>query len=220
MTSSKIPVAIVDDHPVFRTGVVSLLSEFPEIEIIFEAADGMEMQQKLKKNQMPSVILMDIKMSGMDGIAATAWLKENHPDIKVLALSMFEEDDIIFKMIKTGARGYVLKESRSSEIVAAIKAIAATGYYINEKVSGKLIHSVQKGNTGVNLGIVMSENEMEFIRLCCTELTYKEMASKMNLSPHTIENYRESVFQKLNVKSRIGIVLYAFKNDLVNISNS
>jgi DNA-binding NarL/FixJ family response regulator len=210
MAAEKILIGIVDDHTLFRNGVAGLMNEFDELEVVFEAENGQQMQNALGKHVTPDVVLMDINMPVMDGYEATAWLKKNHPQIKVLALSMFEDDKAVIRMIRNGASGYVLKESKPAELLEAIKTIYARGVYINELVSGKLIRSL----TAEEDSLDFTKKELEFLRLCCSELTYKEIADKMFVSPRTIDNYRESLFSKLNLKSRTGLVLYAIQNQI------
>jgi DNA-binding NarL/FixJ family response regulator len=210
METDKINIAIVDDHTLFRNGVAALMGEFAELKVVFEAENGQQMQQMLAKHPLPKVVLMDINMPVMDGYAATKWLKENYPQIKVLALSMFEDDKAVIRMIKCGASGYVLKESKPRQLLEAIKTIYEKGVYINEMVSGKLIRSVADEEDTPEF----SKKELEFLKLCCSELTYKEIADHMNVSPRTIDNYRESLFLKLNMKSRTGLVLYAIQNEI------
>jgi len=210
MATEKILIAIVDDHTLFRCGVAGLMSEFDELEVVFESENGQQMQYALAKHKLPNVVLMDINMPVMDGYDATAWLKKNYPQIKVLALSMFEDDKAVIKMIKSGASGYVLKESKPGELLDAIKTIHTKGVYINDMVSGKLIRSVVDDNDGPDF----TKKELEFLRLCCSELTYKEMADKMFVSPRTVDNYREALFLKLGLKSRTGLVLYAIQNQI------
>ena len=210
MEADKILIGIVDDHTLFRNGVAGLMTEFDELEVVFEAENGQQMQNALVKHPMPDVVLMDINMPLMDGYEATAWLKKNHPQVKVLALSMFEDDKAVIRMIRNGASGYVLKESKPAELLDAIKTIYCKGVYINELVSGKLIRSL----TAEEEGLDFTKKELEFLRLCCSELTYKEIADKMFVSPRTIDNYREALFMKLNLKSRTGLVLYAIQNQI------
>ncbi|MDR6941119.1 response regulator transcription factor [Mucilaginibacter pocheonensis] len=213
-----IPIAIVDDHTLFRNGVASLLSELNEIEVMFDAANGEEMINKLAPDALPEVILMDITMPVMNGYESTQWLKKNYPQIKVLALSMFEEDAPIIGMIKSGASGYLLKESKTADLVIAIQTVVNHGFYLNNLVSGKLIRSVQDDQLETKREInQLSDRELKFLELCCSELTYKEIAGVMNLSPHTIDNYRETLFQKLELKSRTGLVLFAIKNKLIKV---
>jgi DNA-binding NarL/FixJ family response regulator len=209
MQTEKILIAIVDDHTLFRNGVASLMGEFDELKVVFEAENGEQMQHLLAKHPLPQVILMDINMPVMDGYLATKWVKEKYPQIKVLALSMFEDDKAVIRMIKSGANGYVLKESKPRELLEAIKTINEKGVFINEMVSGKLIRKV------VNDGSPdFSKKEFEFLRFCCSELTYKEIAEQMFVSPRTVDNYRESLFLKLNLKTRTGLVLYAIQNEI------
>src|ERR1700710_455593 len=127
METDQIHIAIVDDHTLFRNGVAALMGEFAELKVVFEAENGEQMKQMLPNNPLPQVILMDINMPVTDGYAATKWIKENHPQIKVLALSMFEDDSAVIRMIKCGASGYVLKESRPRELLEAIKTIHEKG---------------------------------------------------------------------------------------------
>ena len=210
MENNKIHIAIVDDHTLFRNGVAALMAEFDELEVVFEAENGQQMQQALAKHAKPDVILMDINMPVMDGYASTKWIKLNYPKIRVLALSMFEDDKAVIQMIKCGAGGYVLKESRPRELLEAIKAIHEKGVYINEMVSGKLLRSVTDKEDLPDI----SKKELEFLKLCCSELTYKEIADQMFVSPRTVDNYREALFLKLNLKSRSGLVLYAIQNGI------
>ncbi|MGZ3814241.1 MAG: response regulator transcription factor, partial [Mucilaginibacter sp.] len=202
--------AIVDDHTLFRNGVAGLMSEFEELQVVFEAGNGEQMQQMLSKHPLPQVILMDINMPVIDGYEATSWLKKNHPQVRVLALSMFEDDQAVIKMIKSGACGYVLKESKPRDLLEAIKTIYTRGVYINDMVSGKLIRSVAEYDNEPDF----SKKEVEFLKFCCSELTYKEIADKMNVSPRTVDNYREALFLKLNLKSRTGLVLYAIQKQI------
>jgi DNA-binding NarL/FixJ family response regulator len=210
METEKINIAIVDDHSLFRNGVAALMGEFDELQVIFEAENGEQMKGMIARYPLPDVMLMDINMPVMDGYIATKWVKQKYPQVRVLALSMFEDDKAVIQMIRAGAGGYVLKESKPRELLEAIKTIHAKGVYINDLVSGKLIRSV----TGLEIETELSKKELEFLKLCCSELTYKEIADKMFVSPRTVDNYRESLFQKLNLKSRSGLVLYAIQYEI------
>ena len=214
MKTDRIPIAIVDDHTLFRNGVAGLMAEFEELEVVFEAANGKQLQQELLKQALPKVILMDINMPLMNGYETTCWLKTNHPQIHVLALSMFEDDEAVIKMIRCGACGYILKESKPRELLEAIKIIVLKGVYINEMVSGKLLRSISNYATAPNLTI----KELDFLKHCCSELTYKEIADLMFVSPRTVDNYREALFQKLSIKSRTGLVLYAIRSNLYQVT--
>ncbi|MGE6220008.1 response regulator [Nubsella zeaxanthinifaciens] len=213
METQKIKIALVDDHTLFRSGLANLLSEFEELEITFEATNGIDLQSKIKLHEDVQVILMDINMPVMDGFSTTKWIKENYPKSYILALSMFEDEKSIINMIKAGANGYLLKQSKPREVLTAIKQIIEKGFYVNELVTGRLLVSVKNESPSCSI----TERELTFLQHCSTELTYKEIAALMNVSPRTVDNYRESLFAKLNLKSRTGLVVYGIKNDLIKI---
>jgi DNA-binding NarL/FixJ family response regulator len=193
--------------------LASLLEEFDEIEISFEAINGVDLQAKIGRHPEVQLVLMDINMPVMDGFAATKWLKTNHPAVHVLALSMLEEEKAIIGMLKAGAGGYMLKESTPSDLLTAIKVTVDKGFYVNELVSGRLLVALKDTDAKP----IFSARELIFLQHCSTELTYKEIADLMNVSPRTVDNYRESLFAKLNIKSRTGLVVYGIKNNLITI---
>ncbi|MEH3113372.1 response regulator transcription factor [Pedobacter terrae] len=213
MQHPSIAIAIVDDHTLFRSGLASLLEEFDEIEVAFEAMNGIDLQTKINQHAGVQLILMDINMPVMDGFATTKWVKANYPDVHVLALSMLEDEKAIIGMLKAGAGGYMLKESTPSDLLTAIKVIVNKGVYVNEIVSGRLLVALKDEDVKPTF----SARELTFLQYCSTELTYKEIADLMNVSPRTVDNYRESLFAKLNIKSRTGLVVYGIKHNLINI---
>ncbi|GAB2838741.1 response regulator [Ferruginibacter profundus] len=212
-------IVLVDDHSLLRMGLASLVESLG-YEVNFEADDGKEFIEKLNSARLPDVVLMDINMPVMDGFTTTQWLKENHPDIKVLALSMYDNENSIIRMLKAGAKGYILKDSEPAELKAAIDALVSKGYYYSDLVSGKLIHAINKiedeGST-INTLANLNERETDFLKYACTEMTYKEIADKMFVSPRTIDGYRDGLFEKLRVKTRVGLVMYAIKNGIVSV---
>lgn len=217
MEDSKVNVAIVDDHTLFRQGLVHLLSESNQVNILFDADNGADMIKKLCNHDVPDVVLMDITMPVMDGYETTKWLKQNHPDVNVLALSMFEEDKPIIGMLKSGAGGYMLKQSKVGDLVNAIVSIAKNSFFINDLVSGKLLRNIQNNQPVKANSIELNNNELKFLELCCSDLTYKQIADQMHLSPHTIDNYREALFLKFETKSRTGLVIAALRHELIKL---
>jgi DNA-binding NarL/FixJ family response regulator len=213
-------IALADDHVVMRNGLASLLKDFGYI-ILYEADNGKDFIEKTKKDQLPDVALLDINMPKMDGYQTAAWLKENFPEVKVLALSMYDDDAAIIRMLKNGAKGYVLKDSNIADVKTAIDSVLSKGYYYSELVSGKLIHSInhldEPAHASIKEVLKLNSREIEFLKLTCTEMSYKEIAEKMFLSPRTVEGYRDALFEKLNLKSRVGLVLFAIKNGIVNV---
>ncbi len=213
---TPIQIAIVDDHAMFRRGIANLLSELEGIEVIFEASNGKDLQSQLPLHPGVSVLLMDINMPILDGYKATAWVREHHPGVHILALSMLDEDIAVIQMLKAGAGGYVLKESQPAELFRAISEIHTKGFYLNEMVSGKMLHSFQSANRHTD-DAKLTPREIEFLRLCVSELTYKEIAEKMGIASRSVDNYRDSVFEKLGIKSRVGLVLYALRQNIAQL---
>lgn len=214
--ADKINIALVDDHALFRRGIANLLLELEDINIVFDVSNGKELQQALLRQPGVDVILMDINMPVMDGYRATQWVRSNYPLIHVLALSMFDDDITLIDMLKAGAGGYVLKESQPSELYRAITEIKAKGVYLNEMVSGKMLRSFHHNPVKHAEAFHLTPREVEFIKLCVSELTYKEIADEMKIASRTVDNYRESLFEKLSIKSRVGLVLFAIRNKMVD----
>ena len=216
----KADVVLVDDHSLLRNGLAGLIKSFGDYNILFEADNGRDFINRLKPKSLPQVVLMDINMPEMDGYEACLWLKKNHPTIKVLALSMYDNENAVIRMFKAGAKGYILKDCDPSEFKSALDAVVSKGFYYSEMVTGKLIHtisSLDEDDTEVKNVIQLNEREIVFLKLICTELTYKEIAEKMFLSPRTVDGYRDDLFKKLNIRTRVGLVMYAIKNGVVNI---
>ena len=212
-------IALADDHVMLRNGLASLIKNFGH-EIVFEANNGDDVMSKIKAGSNPELILMDINMPVKDGYETSSWIKENHPEIKVLALSMLDDENAIIRMIKNGARGYLLKESEPSELRSAINSVLQRGFYYSEMVTGRLVHSISGTdveNNGSQQVIQLSDREIEFLKLACSEMTYKEIAAQMHLSPRTIDGYRDALFLKLDIKTRTGLVIYAIKNGIYKI---
>jgi two-component system, NarL family, invasion response regulator UvrY len=212
-------IALTDDHALLRNGLAQLVTSLGHT-VLFEADNGIDLQKKITDKNLPQLVLMDINMPEMDGFATAQWLKENHPDVKVLALSMYDNEASIIRMLKCGAKGYILKDSEPAELKAAIDAVISKGYYYSDLVSGKLINAINKiedGGSDVNTLVNLNERETDFLKYACTEMTYKEVADKMFVSPRTIDGYRDGLFEKLHVKTRVGLVMYAIKNGIVTI---
>ena len=210
-------IALVDDHSLLRNGLAGMLKE-SGYNVLFEADNGIEFLDKMKTTAPPDILLLDINMPQMDGFETAAWMKKNFPETKILALSMYDDEESIIKMLKNGARGYILKDSHPSELKNAIEAVMAKGFYYSEMVTGRLMRTIMDNDDKEKNGPgSLSEREVEFLKLAASELTYKEIAEQMNLSPRTIDGYRDDLFEKLNIKSRVGLVLYAIKSGIVKV---
>jgi len=220
MNSLKSAVVLVDDHVLLRNGLASLIGSFGEYVILFEASSGKDFIRQLKPRFLPELVLLDINMPEMDGYDTALWLKRNFPEVKILALSMYDTDNCIIRMLKNGAKGYVLKDIEPSELKLALDSVIKKGFYYSEMVTGKLIHtinSLDEPEQNMRNLLTLNEREIEFLKFACTECTYKEIADQMYLSPRTIDGYRDALFEKLNVKTRVGLVLYAIRNGIVAI---
>jgi two-component system, NarL family, invasion response regulator UvrY len=212
-------VALVDDHVLLRNGLANLVQNLG-YEVLFQASNGDDFVLKCSAKGDPDIVLMDINMPEKDGYETTLWLKHNRPDVKVLALSMYDDENAIIRMLRNGARGYILKESEPSDLRAALDAIEKKGFYYSEMVTGRLMRNIadtEDENSNSKKLLNLSEREIEFLKLICTEMTYKEIADKMFLSPRTIDGYRDALFEKLDIKTRTGLVIYAIKNRIVRI---
>ncbi|RYY47980.1 MAG: response regulator transcription factor [Chitinophagaceae bacterium] len=217
MQQQKISIALVDDHKLFRKGLLGLIEMVDDnIEVLFEADNGLEMQKKLQPEKLPDIILMDINMPGMDGFESVAWLNKNFPQIKVLVVSMVENEDSIIKMLKLKVKGYLSKDVEPAELGAALQAIMSKGFYYTDFITGKLVHTLQNEEEREML-VALNDKERKFIQLACSELTYNDIAGEMFVSPKTIDGYRNNLFEKLAVKSRVGLALYAVKHGLVKL---
>jgi len=209
----KIKITIVDDHLLFSQSLSYLIGTFEEFEVIGNFNNGKEFVQSFPAAITPDIILLDVNMPIMDGIETMKWIKANHPGLRAIALSVNDDEATVMKMITNGAKGYLLKDTHPKTFREALLEVHQKGFYYSEMVSGYMINKLGNHDNKV----ILKEREVEFIKLACTEKTYKEIADGMCLSPKTIDGYRENLFQKLEIKTRIGLVLYAIKNKIVCI---
>jgi len=214
----SITIALADDHVLLRNGLANLLREL-DYEVVFEADNGKQFLEKLKTFPYPQIVLMDINMPLMDGYETTLYLKNNYPDIKVLALSMYDDEYAVIRMIRNGAKGYILKDSDPAELKTALIDISTKGFYHSDLVTGTLIHTLNHLDDPESASVMesykLTDREIELLKFMCTELTYKEIADQMMVSPRTIDGYRDQLLEKLECKSRVGLVLFAIKHGLV-----
>ena len=196
-----------------ESGIASLISNFDGYNILFEAANGEDLIRKLSPKFKPDIILLDINMPVMNGTATAKWIRNKYPEINVIVLSMIDNAEKVLEMLKLGVKGYLLKDAEPFEFEQALQKVSQGEVYYPEFVTRLLMDSFNQ-RIDDNL---LNVREIEFLRLAATELTYKEIAEQMSVSTRTIDGYRDALFEKLRVKSRIGLVLFAIKNKLIDL---
>lgn len=212
----KITIGIADDHQLFLKSLSILVESFKTFTILVDALNGDMLLKKLETlKELPDLILLDVNMPVLDGPATAKIISEKYPRIKLVALSMKDDDTSVINMIRAGCCAYLLKEIHPNELEKALNEVYKTGYY-NADVSNlryRRLLTHQKEEEELHL----TDREREFLKLACSDLTYRQIADKMHLSERTIDGYRESLFQKLSVQSRVGMVLEALRRNLVSL---
>ncbi len=210
----KYSVVVVDDHTLLSQAIEGMVNTFDKFKVLYTCKNGGEVQDKFKASprNIPDIVLVDVNMPVMNGIETTEWIVANYPNVHVLALSVEDADGTILKMLKAGAIGYLLKDAQKDVLEKALLEIIENGFYHTRNVTNLLLDSVS--GKGGRRRVNFKENELKFMRLACSQLTYKEIAEKMFLSPKTIDGYRDSLFTKLDVRNRVGLVVYAIKNKI------
>lgn len=212
-------IAIVDDHHLVAEVLADYIRKFDQYQVLSIAANGHDLlNQFARTNQLPDVALVDVSMPVMDGYETAAQLRQLHPTVRVLALSMTDHEQHIIRMVRNGARGYLLKGCRPNELHQALNDVMTKGYYYSDFLTTQLIRSLNMAAEGGPASLFsLNGREYDFLKLACSEFTYNDIADKMCVSPRTVDGYREVVFQKMNVRTRVGMVLEAIRHGLVEI---
>ncbi len=208
-----IKIGIVDDHVLFTKSLTLLLNSFDNVKVIVDAINGKDLKNKLLHLDMvPDIMLVDVNMPIMNGIATTAWLREAYPTIKPVALSTDDNDRSVLGMIKAGCCAYLLKDTDPDNLEKALNEIYTTGFFNSDTLHLNLNRVMN--NT---LAAELTDKEVELLKYSATDLTYKEIAIQMDVNPKTLDGWRDVLFQKLHVQSRIGLVLEALRRKLINL---
>lgn len=212
----KTTIGLVDDHQLFLKSLSLMLESFGEYEILVEALNGNDLQKKLQAtNKIPDMMLVDVNMPVMDGIQTCQWLNTTYPAMRLIALSMNDKDNAIIDMFKAGCCAYLLKDTHPVELEKALLEVKAKGYYNADTSNINFRRLLLKAEE--KPAITLSAREQQFLTFVCSELTYKAIAGKMNLSERTIDGYREALFEKFHVQSRVGLCLEALRKGYVSL---
>jgi DNA-binding NarL/FixJ family response regulator len=212
-----IKVALADDHVLLRNALAALIDSFGECKVIQQASNGVELIDQIKSTQAPDVAILDLNMPQMDGLETATWLQLNHPEVRVLMLTMYDSELALIRLLQSGVKGFLKKDIHPSELKFAIQSVMQSGYYYSNHTTGKLMNLFRNPDDhSLTLEKAMlSAQEIAFLKMVCTEMTYKEIALRMNLNPRTVDNLRDILFNKLDIKSRVGLAMFAIRHGVV-----
>lgn len=215
--NKEIKIFLADDHILLRDALAKLINDFPDYRVIGLASHGKEIMEQVSSSNIPDILVLDLNMPVMDGFDVAKIFHKQYPKVKVVALTMYDSEIALIRLLHVGVKGFIKKDIHPNELHSALDAIAAGGFYYAHSTTGKLAtlfirnnnhtHNLEKG--------MLSEMEIQFLRYACTDMTYKEIATALKMTPRTIDNYRDHLFDKLGVHSRVGLAIYALKNALI-----
>ena len=210
-------IILVDDHILLRDALASLINTFPEFSVIDVGANGKELISVMEKGKTPHLVILDLNMPIMDGYATTEWLQKNHPKVKILILTMFDSEIALIRLLQYGVRGFLKKDIHPTDLKAALLSVAENGFYYSNGATDKLASFFHKHHTRHSSldKALLTEKEIRFLKLVITDKTYKEIAQEMHTTARAVDAYRDGLFDKLDLKSRVGLALYAVKNGIV-----
>lgn len=216
MKNEIIKVALADDHILLRNALASMINKNEKFKVIFEATDGKELIEQFKSNIIPDVVILDLNMPHLNGYETANFLNKNYPEVKTLMLTMYDSELALIRLLKVGVKGFMKKDIHPTELLFAIDSVHKNGYYYSPQTSSKLA-SLFRDDDSINFidKIMLNESEISFLKLVCTEMTYKEIASELNLNPRSIDSMRDNLFTRLDIKSRVGLAMFAIKHGIV-----
>lgn len=215
--SNLIKIFLADDHLLLQDALAALINKFEGMRVIASANDGKQVIDQFSKGTIPDILLLDLNMPELDGFETAKIVCKDYPTVKILALTMYDSEIALIRLLQLGVKGFLKKDVHPKELETALGAISKGGYYYSHTTTGKLATLfVKNGNQIHNVDKAMlTDTEIQFLRLASTDLTYKEIAHQMKMTPRTIDNYRDHLFDKLDVRSRVGLAIYAIRNGLV-----
>jgi DNA-binding NarL/FixJ family response regulator len=217
MQKTKTHIALADDHVLLRSALANLIDSFDCCKVVHQSGNGAELLENLKNKPLPDVVLLDLNMPVMDGFETAKILQEKFPTVGVLMLTMYDSELTLIKLLQMGVKGFLKKDVHPDELKFAIHSVTDVGYYYSTQTAGKLANLFKKDNKDYNRlqQAMLTEQEMQFLKLACSDMTYKEVAQSMELTPRTVDVLRDGLFLKLDVRSRVGLAMVALKNGLV-----
>jgi len=211
-----IKIALADDHTLLRNALSSLITGFENCEVMHESGTGEELMGRLRAGKVPDVVLLDLNMPGMNGYDVAEAIQREYPQVHTLMLTMYDSELALIRLLQLGVKGFLKKDVSPKELYYAIKTVVDTGYYYSAHTAGKLANIFRSQKRDAQgAPIHLTDNELRFLQLACSDLTYKEIAQRMNLTPRAVDVLRDGLFFKLDVKSRVGLVMLALKNGIV-----
>ncbi len=218
MTDTENPstrIALADDHTLLRGALATLIDSFDNCRVIIQASTGEELIRMIKAGMVPDLILLDLNMPVLDGFETAKWLQTNHPDIHVLMLTMYNTELTMIRLLQAGVKGFLKKDISPSELKLAIRSVMQQGYFYTNNTTGKLVNLFRRSQEqSMLLRSMLTEMEVRFLKLTCSEMTYKEIAGQLHLNPRAVDNLRDNLFEKLEVKSRVGLAMYSIRHGI------
>lgn len=208
---------MADDHILLRNALASLIDGFGDYSVVLLARNGRELIDGLNPHQMPQVLLLDLNMPVMDGFETAAWFREHHPEVHVLMLTMYDAEATLIRLLQIGVKGFLKKDIHPSELKQALETVMQFGYYYSYDSTGKIMNLFRKQDSELIQKNILTEQDIVFLKLAASDMTYKEIALEMGLNPRMVDNLRDQLFVKFDVKSRVGLALYAIRKGLVSI---
>lgn len=209
---------MADDHLLLRNALATLINNSDSCKVVAEASNGKELMEAISKDNYPDIAIVDLNMPVMDGYETAMHLQKHHPDIKVLMLTMYDSELALIRLLKAGVKGFMKKDIHPKELLFAIQSVHENGYYYSAHTSSKLA-GLFRGQDDMPIleKITLSESEIEFLKHVCSEQTYKEIAFELGMNPRAIDGMRDNLFNRLDVKSRVGLAIYAIRHGIVPI---
>lgn len=211
-----IKIVLADDHELLRSALAALIDSFGDCKVIFHCGTGTDLIEFIEMGQRPDIAVLDLSMPGMDGLDTAKWMQQNFPQIHVLMLTMYDSEFTLINLLRAGVKGFLKKDAHPDELKFALHSVMQTGFYYSNHATGKLVSLFRNhsDNTQALLNTILSDEEMKFLKLLCTDMTYKEIAAQLKLNPRSVETLRDQLFVKFDVRSRVGLAMMALRNGI------